>query len=104
MTQITSVSLSRTRASRYQFLGKIGKVVSYTSIAVGPDGLGRRAPYLVAIVDFGKERATLPLVNTSADEVQTGMRVVGVLRRMFEPTEDGIITYGTKCTPIKTKK
>ncbi len=100
MTQTTPVSLSRSKETRYRLLGKVGSVVSYTSIAVGPNGLKKRTPYLIAIVDFGAMRATLPLADVSAGEVKNGMKVVGVMRRMSDPSEDGIISYGVKCVPV----
>lgn len=88
--------LTRTSEERYRFLNKKGKIVSFTSIAVGPDHLSKRTPYWVAVVDFGKVRATLPLVNGTEKQVKKGGRVVGVLRRMSEPSETGLITYGVK--------
>jgi uncharacterized OB-fold protein len=99
MTRLTSVSLLRTKDERYKFLGEEGRVVSFTSIAVPPRGLTNRAPYLVAVVEFGKERATLQLANVEAKEVKVGMKVMGVMRRMSEPSKDGIIVYGVKGSP-----
>lgn len=97
MTEQSPALLARTKDERYRFLGKKGKIISFTSIAVGPENLMKRTPYLVAVIDFGKIRATLPLVNSAAEQIKKGTEVVGVLRRMVEPTEEGVITYGVKC-------
>lgn len=99
MWQVSPAIIKRTKENRYRFLGKVGRVKSFTSIAVSPSGLKNRAPYLVGIVDFGKEKATLPLADVEQDEVKIGMKVVGVMRRMLEPGKDEIIVYGVKCVP-----
>lgn len=98
---IGPVSLSRNHKIRYKYLGRVGKVISFTSIAVAPTGLNKRVPYMVAVVDFGEEQATVPLIDIGVSGIKAGVKVVGVLRKMFEPTESGIITYGVKCVPLE---
>ena len=97
----TPVQLTRTIRDRYQFLGKVGRVVSFTLIRVAPEQLKRRTPYVVAIVDFGTQRATMTLADVRKDEVFMGMKVVGVLRRLYEPSKEGVIPYGVKCVPLE---
>lgn len=101
--KVSPAYLSRSKKERYEFLGKEGRVVSFTSIAVAPDNLKSRTPYIIAVIDFGKKRATLPLTDVEVKDVELGMKVKGVMRRMQEPDTDGLILYGTKCVPISNK-
>lgn len=94
------VFLSRNLKSRYKFLGKVGKVMSYTAIQIAPDYIKKRAPYLVALIDFSGERAMVPIADIKESEVELGMRVVGVLRKLFESRESEIIVYGVKCVAV----
>lgn len=94
------IPLTRKQKERYKYLGEVGKVVSFTSIAIAPRGLEKQAPYVVAVVDFGEERAILPLAEVRLSEVEMKMEVIGVLRRMYEPDNSGVIAYGVKCIPI----
>jgi uncharacterized OB-fold protein len=102
--KVSPIPLSREKERRYRFLGKIGRVISFTSIAVAPQGLEKRTPYVVAVVDFGGKRATSPIADVGIDGVKTGMEVMGVLRRMQEPNEEEVIVYGVKCIPIRSKE
>lgn len=91
------VFLKRTAGKRYKYLGAKGKVLTFTMVTTGPEDLFNRTPYWVAVVDFGEKRATVPLIEIDPEKIKKGMRVVGVLRRMMEPTKEGVITYGVKC-------
>src|SRR3989304_10487915 len=93
---LTPAQLARSFDSRYRFLGKEGKVVSFSLIRVAPERLRQLVPYVVAIVDFGSAQATLSLADVRDDEVFVGMKVVGVLRRLYEPSKEGVIPYGVK--------
>jgi uncharacterized OB-fold protein len=97
---INPAQIKRKQSENYQYLGKIGKVVAFTSVAVGPKGLEKHVPYVVALIDFSGKRISLPLTDVKAADVKTGMRVKGVLRRMMEPKPTEIIVYGVKCAPI----
>lgn len=96
--------LARTTQERYRFLGKVGRVESFSSVSIGPEGLDRRIPYLVAVVDFGKERAILQLADLKTGDVKVGMKVIGVMRRLFEPGEKELIAYGVKCVACRVQK
>ncbi len=98
------VQLTRSLCERYRFLGKRGKVVSFSTVATPPEGLHRQGLYVVAIVDFSGERATIPLADVKPSQVQVGMEVVGVLRRMVEPDKKELIVYGVKGVPLRKLK
>lgn len=95
------VQLTRSLRERYRFFGKRGKVVSFSAVAVPPEGLDQRGPYVVAIVDFFGERATIPLADVLPQDVRVGMEVVGVLRRMVEPDKTELVAYGVKGVPFE---
>ena len=95
-------------------LGREGEVVSWTVIRVPPAGFSNLAPYPIVIVDLtggGRIMAQLvdlPVRLDSAERVGAagraedlvGMKVRIVVRRICEPTTEGIIPYGIKVKPI----
>jgi uncharacterized OB-fold protein len=95
-------------------LGREGTIVSWTVIRVPPGGFSSLAPYPVVVVDLvGDIRITAQLVDPparldSAERVGeadwmenlVGMRVRVVVRRISEPTTEGVIPYGIKVKPV----
>ena len=87
-------------------LGREGVVVSWTVVRVPPAGFSNLAPYPVAIVDFGGGgRMTAQIVDVPAPEDGqmkdfVGMKVRVIIRRIFEPSIEGVIPYGMKVKPI----
>jgi uncharacterized OB-fold protein len=58
------------------------------------------APYAVVIVALpGGRRITAQLVDVDPKDVKKGMNVVSVIRRVTQPTGDGVIPYGIKVKP-----
>lgn len=86
-------------------LGREGRVVAWTVIRVPPAGFSNLAPYPVVIVDIiggGRIMAQLvdlPLGEAGWNEDLVGMKVRVIVRRMCEPTTEGIIPYGIKVKP-----
>ena len=90
------VKIWRETGKRYRFLGKIGVLVSWTKIGNPPVSFAKQRNYFVGLVDFGKEgRFIAQLVGVNG-EPRKGAKVEGVLRRLYEDGEDGVICYGTK--------
>ena len=82
-------------------LGREGTIVSWTVIRVPPAGFSNLAPYPVVVVDLvGGGRMTAQLVDWSEEDVTEGRRVRVVVRRISEPTTEGIIPYGIKVKPV----
>ena len=82
-------------------LGAEGVIVSWTVIRVPPGGFSYLAPYPVVIVDLTHgNRITAQLVDWTAEDLTVGKRVRVVVRRVSEPSGDGIIPYGIKVKPI----
>lgn len=89
-------------------LGREGVIVSWTVIRVPPGGFSSLAPYPVVVVDLpagkaglvGDGRITAQLVDWMESDLAVGRRVRVVVRRISEPTTEGIIPYGIKVKPV----
>jgi uncharacterized OB-fold protein len=93
-------------------LGREGEVVSWTVIRVPPAGFSNLAPYPIVVVALtGGGRITAQLVDLpvgppagegEAGRVEdlVGVKVRVVVRRISEPTTEGIIPYGIKVKPM----
>lgn len=84
----------------FTFSGK-GKVYSYSTMYQAPEGYQDFAPYTVALVKLEEgPLVTAQLTDVDADEVEIGMPVEMVTRKMREYGEDGVIVYGYKFRPL----
>jgi len=82
-------------------LGREGTIVSWTVIRVPLGGFSSLAPYPVVIVDLvGGERITAQLVDWHEEDLTEGRRVKVVVRRISEPSTEGVIPYGVKVKPV----
>lgn len=82
-------------------LGREGSIVSWTIIRVPPGGFSSLAPYPVVVVDMtGGGRITAQLVDWMESDLTVGKKVRVVVRRISEPSTEGIIPYGIKVKPI----
>lgn len=82
-------------------LGREGTVVSWTVVRVPPAGFSNLAPYPVVVVNLaGGERIMAQLVDWTEEDLKEGRRVKVVVRRICEPTTEGIIPYGIKVKPL----
>jgi uncharacterized OB-fold protein len=82
-------------------LGREGDIVSWTVIRVPPAGFANLAPYPVVVVDLiGGGRMTAQLVDWKEEDLAGGRRVRVVVRRISDPSADGIIPYGIKVKPV----
>jgi len=95
------VKLWRNQKYTQILLGKHGVIVTWTIIRVPPEGFGDQAPYPVAVVELeNKIRITAQMVDWEQKQCAVGQRVQVVLRRIVEPTAEGVIPYGIKVKPI----
>ena len=82
-------------------LGKEGKIIAWTMIFVPPANFSSYAPYPVVLVELTDgEKITTQLVDYDETKLQTGQSVKLVLRRIMDPTDEGIIPYGIKAKPM----
>lgn len=81
-------------------LGREGSIISWTIIRVPPTGFSSLAPYPVVIVEFSdRKRISAQLVDWTDRDLAFGTRVRVVLRRVSEPSTEGVIPYGIKVRP-----
>lgn len=84
----------------FTFSGK-GEVYSYSTMYQAPEGYQEFAPYTVALVRLEEgPLITAQLTDVDTAEVEIGMPVEMVTRRMREYGQDGVIVYGYKFRPM----
>ncbi len=89
------------KMTEYKLTG-VGEVLTYTVIHAAPEGFGRQAPYIMAIVKLEEgPKLTTQIVNCSPEEMKIGMKVRAVFRKIREDGSSGIIHYGYKFQPVR---
>jgi uncharacterized protein len=84
----------------YAFSGK-GEVFSFTTIYDPPQGYQEFAPYTVALVKLEEgPMVTAQLTDVDNKQVNIGMPVEMVTRRLREDGDKGVILYGYKFRPL----
>ncbi|AJC71801.1 AcaC [Thermococcus guaymasensis DSM 11113] len=97
--QVCPVCGSR-NVEEYEFSGK-GKVISWTIVRNPPSGFEYYKPYPLALVQLEEGPVVLAqLTDVDPEEIDFGMEVEAVTRKVREFEEDGIILYGYKFRPI----
>ena len=87
----------------YAFSGQ-GEVYSFTTVYNAPEGYGDYAPYAVALVKLAEgPLVTAQLTDVAPEQVEIGMSVEMVTRKIREFGEDGVIVYGYKFRPVLAK-
>jgi uncharacterized OB-fold protein len=72
-------------------------VYSYSTVYQAPAGYEDFVPYTVALVELDEgPLVTGQLTDVDKDEVEIGMPVEMVTRKLREEGEDGLIVYGYK--------
>lgn len=83
----------------FTFRGR-GTVYSFTTVYQAPDGFEDYVPYVVALIDLDEgPRVTAQLTDVDPDDVEIGMPVEMVVRKLSEEGEQGLIRYGYKFRP-----
>lgn len=78
-------------------LGKIGKVIAWTRVYAAPEGFGHLAPYIVCMVEFGKnDKMVAQLVDYTEEALRIGQKVVCVVRRGVKAGPSEVIEYAIK--------
>ncbi len=84
----------------YTFTG-VGEVFSYTTIYDAPAGFEHNAPYTVALIKLEEGPVvTAQLTDVDKNDVQIGMPVEMVTRKLRSDGEEGMIVYGYKFRPV----
>ncbi len=86
------------RVERRQ-LSRRGTLLSYSIVYSVSDEGRKEAPVIVGLVDLGDARVIAEVTDADPGEVQAGMQVEAVLRRLGVDGESGVIYYGLKFRP-----
>ena len=79
-----------------------GEVITYTIIHSAPEGFEKQTPYIMAIVQLtAGPMLTTQIVDCEMEDIQIGMSVEGVFRKISESGKDGPIYYGFKFKPLR---
>jgi uncharacterized OB-fold protein len=85
--------------AHFQFSGR-GEVFSHTTVYYAPEGYEDQAPYAVALVKLEEgPLVTAQLTDVNLDEVEIGMPVEMVTRKIRAQGDEGLIIYGYKFRP-----
>ncbi|RLG48891.1 MAG: transcriptional regulator [Thermoproteota archaeon] len=78
-----------------------GRVISFTVVNTPPRGFEYYTPYVLALVELdGGGRVLAQLTDVDPSEVEQGMEVEAVVRRVRVSGKGGIIVYGYKFRPV----
>lgn len=83
----------------FQFSGK-GRVISWTIVRNPPSGFEYYKPFPLALIELEEGPVVLAqLTDVAPEEIEFGMEVEMVTRKIREFGEDGIILYAYKFRP-----
>jgi len=98
---ISPVKIWRRQKVVRERIGHKGKIISWTIIMVPGADFKDVAPYPVAIVELEDgSRAVGQVVDYMKEDLKVGREVVGILRKVRRPNDDGVIAYGLKFKPL----
>ncbi len=81
-------------------MSKEGEIYSYTIIRSAPVGFEDQTPYVLAIIELKEgTKVTAQITDVDPEEMEIGMEVEEVLRKISEDGKKGKINYGYKFVP-----
>lgn len=84
----------------FEFKGK-GKLYSFTTIYQAPDRFDDLVPYAVGLIDLEEGvRITAQITDILPEQLEIGMDLEMVIRKIYEDGNKGPILYGYKFRPI----
>ncbi|RZN62442.1 Zn-ribbon domain-containing OB-fold protein [Methanonatronarchaeum sp. AMET6-2] len=87
----------------YKFDGD-GELVTYTVIRTAAESHEKETPYIIGIVELEEGTSfTSQIVNCEIDEVEIGMKLEPVFRKISQESEEGLIYYGIKYQPCENE-
>lgn len=97
-------TLWRRNNERKRYLARKGVIVCFSVVRQAPLQLEKRVPYVVALVEMRKERTIAQVVDCELEDLHIGMKVVGVMRKLFDVDNAGLHVYGVKFSPMMEKE
>lgn len=81
-----------------------GKILTFTVVHQPADGFELQVPYVMAIVELEEGgRVMTQVVDAEPEHVRTGQPVEACFRRIREDGKGGVIYYGYKFRPVRTR-
>lgn len=91
----------RNQKQTRKFLGKKGKILTWTKIFISPDEFKGFTPYPVALVELEDgSKVYGQIVDYEEKNIIIGQQVESVLRILHNGSPEGIVEYGLKFRPI----
>ena len=98
---ISPVKIWRRQKEIKKYLGKKGKIISWTIIYVTGSEFKKFAPYPVAVVELESgEKITASIVDYEKEDLKIGKKVKVILRKVREGDQEDVLVYGLKFKPI----
>jgi len=95
------VTVWRNHKNLHLYLGKEGKVITWTKVFVAPSGFEHEAPYFVAIIKFNDgKKMPLQLVDCEEKNLKPNQKFITVVRKLGKVKLDEVIEYGIKAKPL----
>jgi hypothetical protein len=83
----------------------VGTVLTYTVIRSASEGFHQQTPYIMAVVQLEDGPClTTQIVDCKETEIEIGMPVERVFRKITEDGEAGLIHYGYKFRPRRDER
>ncbi len=82
----------------FKFKGT-GEIVTYTVIHTAAEGFEGQTPYVLGIIKLDEGPQLTTQIIGMADDMEIGMKVRPVFRKLGQDGENGMIYYGTKFVP-----
>ena len=94
---ISPVKIWRRQSDIRAVLGKRGQIISWTRVSVPGTDFKAYAPYFVVLVKLENgDKVFGQIVDYTESTITVGAQVIATLRKVRQPTEEGVIVYGIK--------
>lgn len=91
------------KSEPHEFRG-VGKLYSYTIIYQAPDRFDPMVPYTVGLIDLEEGvRITAQVTDILPEDLEMGMKLEMVIRKIYADGDKGPILYGYKFRPVLKK-
>ena len=98
---ISPIKIWRRQKEIRKILGREGKILIWTKIYAPGSDFKKYAPFPVVLVELeNKEKVYGQLVDYEKEDLKIGRKVFSVLRKVREPSKEGVIAYGIKFKPL----
>ncbi|MCA9387857.1 MAG: OB-fold domain-containing protein [Candidatus Andersenbacteria bacterium] len=70
-----------------------GTVLYTTTVVTPPPGFEERTPYVIGLIELEEGGRLLAHIVDSGTEIESGVRVEGVVRRLYDRNDGGPLHY-----------